>query len=166
MIKVATTLEISGGILVGHDGSPAAAEAVRWAARLAGGLGTQLHVARCWSISTAPRPSSATAGYVPPLTDFEAAVLERLRADIAELDLPTGVVASCHVLHGPPGRRLLEASERADMLVIGSRGAGGFLGLHLGSTADQAVRHARCPVVVVPVEGTDHPQDLDVQLAE
>ena len=70
------------------------------------------------------------------------------------------------MLHGPAGRRLLEASEHVDMLVIGTRGAGGFLGLHLGSTADQVVRHARCPVVVVPVEGADDPPDLDTQLAE
>ena len=47
MIKAATTLEITGGILVGHDGSPAAAESVRWAAGLAGRLGTPLHVVRC-----------------------------------------------------------------------------------------------------------------------
>ena len=164
MIKAATTLEITGGILVGHDGSAAAAESVRWAARLASKLGTPLHVVRCWSISTAPRPATATDGYVPPLTDFEEAVLDRLRADLGQLELD--VRPTCHVLHGPAGRRLLEASERVDMLVIGTRGAGGFLGLHLGSTADQVVRHAHCPVVVVPVEGADDPPDLDTQLAE
>ena len=164
MIKAATSLEITGGILVGHDGSPAAAESVRWAARLAGKLGTPLHVVRCWSISTAPRPATATDGYVPPLTDFETAVHDRLKADIAELGLEPA--PTCHVLHGPAGRRLLEASERVDMLVMGTRGAGGFLGLHLGSTADQVVRHARCPVVVVPTEGIDDPPDLDTQLAD
>lgn len=164
MIKAATTLEVSDGILVGHDGSAAAAESVRWASQLAGRLSTPLHVVRCWSISTAPRPSTATASFVPPLTDFEQAVLERLRADVAELGLQ--VEPTCHVLHGPAGRRLLEASERVEMLVLGSRGAGGFLGLHFGSTADQVVRHAHGPVVVVPVEGADDPPDLDTQLAE
>ena len=164
MIKAATTLDVTGGILVGHDGSAAAAESVRWAARLAGKLGTPLHIVRCWSISTAPRPSTATSTYVPPLTDFEAAVLERLREDISALALEHA--PTCHALHGPAGRRLLEASAKVDMLVIGTRGAGGFLGLHLGSTADQVVRHARCPVVVVPVEGVDDPPDLDTQLAE
>lgn len=162
MIKVRTTLEVTDGILVGHDGSEPAAEAVRWAAALAGRLGTPLHIIRSWSISSAPRPSTAKPGYVPPLTDFEDAVLERLREDIAALALPGEV--NCHVLHGPAGRRLLEVSPKAEMLVIGSRGAGGFLGLHFGSTADQVVRHARCPVVVVPVVGDDDPPDLDSQL--
>jgi nucleotide-binding universal stress UspA family protein len=165
MIKVATTLEVTEGILVGHDGSEAAAEAVRWAAAHAARLGSSLHVVRSWSMSSAPRPSTAKAGYVPPLTDFETAVLEHLRQDIASLSLPAEVDVHCHVLHGPAGRRLLEASAKADMLVIGSRGAGGFLGLRFGSTADQVVRHARCPVVVVPVDGGDDPPDLDTQLS-
>ena len=76
MIKVATTLEIDGGILVGHDGSAAAADAVRWAADLARRLGTRLHIVRSWSISSAPKPSTSAAGYVPPMTDFEAALRE------------------------------------------------------------------------------------------
>jgi len=48
--------------------------------------------------------------------------------------------------------------------VVGSRGAAGFRGLRFGSTADQVVRHAVCPVVVVPVDGSDDPDDLDAQL--
>ena len=166
MIKVATKLEIDGGILVGHDGSAAAADAVRWAARLAARLGARLHIVRSWSISSAPKPSTATAGYVPPMTDFESAVLEHLRADIGALGLSGDVIVDCHVLHGPAARRLLEASKNAEMLVLGTRGAGGFMGLRFGSTADQVVRHARCPVVVVPVDGSDDPPDLDTQLVE
>ena len=164
MIKVATTLEISGGLLVGQDGSKASEEAVRWAAKLAKRLNTPLHVVRAWSISSAPRPATATGGYVPPMTDFEAAVLERLQSDIAAMELPSEVEVHCHVLHGQASRRLLEASPQAEMLVVGTRGAGGFLGLGFGSTADQIVRHARRPVVVVPVTGSDDPPDLDSQL--
>ncbi|MET1059983.1 MAG: universal stress protein, partial [Nocardioides sp.] len=78
MSEVITTLELSGGMLVGHDGSPASAEAVRWAARLAERLDCKLHVIRTWSLSSAPRPASATGGYVPPMADFEAAVVDRL----------------------------------------------------------------------------------------
>jgi nucleotide-binding universal stress UspA family protein len=164
MIEVTTTLDLHGDLVVGHDGSPAAADAVRWAARMASRIGCPLHVVRTWSISSSPRPSTAEPGYVPPLTDFETAVRERLEADVAALGLPAEVDVQCHVLHGPAGRRLLEASEGAEMLVVGSRGAGGFRGLIFGSTADQVVRNARCPVVVVPVHGDDDPADLDVQL--
>lgn len=164
MIEVATTLDLHGHLLVGHDGSPAASDAVRWAARLAGRLGCPLHVVRSWSISSSPRPATAERGYVPPLTDYESAVRERLEAHVAGLSLPAQVDVQCHVLHGPSGRRLLEASLGADMLVVGSRGGGGFRGLLFGSTADQVVRNARCPVVVVPVDGTDDPADLDTQL--
>jgi nucleotide-binding universal stress UspA family protein len=161
-IHVATELHLDGGLLVGHDGSESAAQAVRWAGRLAVRLQCELHVVRTWVISTAPRPSSATTGYVPPLDEFEAAVLDQLRADIAEVELPDGVEPHCHVLHGPTGRRLVEASESgAEMLVVGSRGAGGFRGLVFGSTAEQVVKYARCPVVVVPVDAVGEPADLD-----
>ena len=164
MIKVATTLEISGGLLVGQDGSKASEVAVRWAAGVAVRLGTPLHIVRAWSLSSAPRPATATGGYVPPMTDFESAVLERLRHDVDRLGLGPDVDVHCHVVHGPAGRRLLEAAGQAELLVIGSRGAGGFMGLHFGSTADQVVRHARHPVVVIPVTGSDDPPDLDSEL--
>ncbi len=164
MIEVATKLQLEGGLLVGHDGSAPSSEAVRWAARLSGRLDCTLHILRTWSISSSPRPATAEPGYVPPLSDFEDAVLERLEADVAKLGLPAELDVQSHVLHGAAGRRLLEASAGAEMLIIGSRGAGGFRGLLFGSTADQVVRHARVPVVVVPVDGTDDPADLDTQL--
>jgi nucleotide-binding universal stress UspA family protein len=84
------------------------------------------------------------------MVDFEKAVLVDLQRDVDGLMLPTDPPAQCHVLHGTPGRRLVEASEHADLLVVASRGRGGFRGLVMGSTADQVVRHARCPVVVLP----------------
>ncbi len=165
MVKVKTSLDVSGGVLVGHDGSAAAALAVRWAADLAGRIAAPLHVVRAWSMSSAPKPASATPGFVPPLTDFESAVLDRLRADVDDLHLPDDLSVDCHVVHGAPGRRLLEASDAVDLLVVGARGAGGFLGLRFGSTADQVVRHGHCPVVVVPVagDGDGDPGELDAQ---
>ena len=168
MDKVATTVDASGGLLVGHDGSPASAQAVRWAAGIAGRLGCPLLVVRTWSLSSAPRPSTWATGYVPPLTDFEAAVLDRLHADVAALGLPADVRVTCRVLHGAPGRRLVESSRGAEMLVVGSRGTGGFLGLVMGSTAAQVVGHASCPVVVVPVHGEParHPTEPDSGLAK
>jgi nucleotide-binding universal stress UspA family protein len=152
MDRVATTVDASGGLLVGHDGSPASAQAVRWAVGIARRLGCPLLVVRTWSLSSAPRPSTWATGYVPPLTDFESAVRERLRADVAALELPSDVEVTCGVLHGAAGRRLVESSRGAEMLIVGSRGTGGFRGLVMGSTASQVVGHAACPVVVVPVD--------------
>jgi nucleotide-binding universal stress UspA family protein len=161
MDKVATTLDASGGVLVGHDGSSSSSSAVRWAARLAGRLGCSLHVVRTWALSSAPRPSTWSPGFVPPLGDFEAAVLESLRSDVAGLGLPGDVPVSCHVLHGTAGKRLVESSQGVELLVVGSRGIGGFRGLVTGSTATQVIGHAHCPVVVVPTDGDDADVPLD-----
>lgn len=153
MTDVLEELELDGGLLVGHDGSSASGEAVRWAAAHAARLGTRLHVLRAWVITTAPRPATQEFGYVAPLTDFETAVREALAADLSALDLP-GEVRQ-HVVHGRSAKKLLAAASGVELLVIGRRGEGGFLGLGFGSTADQVVRHAPCPVIVVPVEPGD-----------
>ena len=64
---VAESVQIEGGILVGHDGSKCAQEALGWAARLAARADMDLHVLRAWSMMTAPQPKSWSPGYVPPL---------------------------------------------------------------------------------------------------
>ena len=79
-----------------------------------------------------PRPATATGGYVPPMADFEGAVVDRLRSDITALGLPEGLDVQCHAVHGSAGRRLLEVSKGAHMLVLGTRGGGGFRGLGFG----------------------------------
>ena len=63
MDRVATTVDASGGLLVGHDGSPASAQAVRWAVGIARRLGCPLLVVRTWSLSSAPRPSTWATGH-------------------------------------------------------------------------------------------------------
>ncbi len=166
MSQVVTAVDCTSGIVVGHDGSPPSALAVRWAVKLAGRLGCRVHVIRAWALSSAPRPASWSPGYVPPPTDFAPAVLERLQHDVDALELDTDVEVTCHVLHGSATRRLVEASEGAEMLVVASRGVGGFRGLMLGSTAGQLVGHAHCPVVVVPVNGEDEPVEPDAQLRQ
>jgi nucleotide-binding universal stress UspA family protein len=147
---VRTHVEVAGGVVVGHDGSACAQEAVKWAATLAERANWPLHVIRSWRMVTAPRPSTWEPGYVPPMTDYEQAVLQDLRKDVASA-LGTGRTGEvhCHVVHTAPVKALIEAGAKADLLVVGSRGRGGFAGLLLGSVSDQIVHHAKCPVTVV-----------------
>ena len=80
------------------------------------------------------------------------ALARRVLADASE-GLPIGpdAVDSHRILaEGPAAEVLLRAAERADLLVMGSRGRGGFAGLLLGSVSQQSARHAPCPVVIVP----------------
>lgn len=165
MDTLVTRIDASGAILVGHDGSSQSSLAVHWAADLASRLGVGLHVVRTWTLSSAPRPSTWGVGYVPPLSEFETAVLEQLRGDVAGLQLRQDVEVDCHVLHGAAGRRLVESSPGAEMLVVGSRGIGGFRGLVIGSTAGQVIGHAECPVVVVPVTAAEQPAEPDAGIS-
>jgi nucleotide-binding universal stress UspA family protein len=146
---VCEVVRVEGGIVFGHDGSKCAQEAVRWTGRLAVRADLELHVVRAWSMTTAPRPSSWSAGYVPPLADWEKAVLDELTAHIAAAGLDPKVRVTCHVVHKAPVQALMAAAEGANLLVVGARGRGGFAGLVLGSVSDQLVHHAPCPVTVV-----------------
>ncbi|MEU2350597.1 universal stress protein [Modestobacter sp. NPDC049651] len=147
---VRTELRVDGGVVVGHDGSACAREALRWAAGLAARGGWALHVVRAWRMTTAPRPASWAPGYVPPLPDYEEAVRQELAAHVTEaLGADPGCEVHTWAVHAPPTRALLSASVGADLLVVGARGRGGFAGLVLGSVSDQLVHHADCPVTVI-----------------
>lgn len=137
-------------IVIGYDGSDFADEALRKGLWLASKVGAPAVVVRAWSISNAPRPSTWTPGYVPPVDDFAAAVLEQVKAQTAERiqEFPD-VQVSFQVPHGAAGRELIKASEHARVVVVGTRGLGGFSGLLLGSVSDQVVEHARCDVLVI-----------------
>ena len=148
-MSVATTIEVDGGVLVAHDGSAQAEAAVRTAVRYAVALGKPITAVRAWNVSTAPRPSSAAPGYMPPFEDFEAATLSALEEDLTPIRSEHPEVAiRATVVHGSPAEKLIEASGRADLIVLGSRGHGGFAGLLLGSVSEQVVRHSACPVLI------------------
>ncbi len=152
---VTESVRIEGGILVGHDGSECAQHALRWAGELARRADMDLHVVRAWSMTSAPRPASWSPGYVPPMEDWEGGVLEELTKHVTAAHLDPAVRVSCHAVHRSPAKALVEAAAGADVLVVGARGRGGFGGLLLGSTSDQVVHHAPCPVTVIrPDTGT------------
>jgi nucleotide-binding universal stress UspA family protein len=136
-------------ILVGVDGSPASAAALGWAAGLAGRTGAGL-VAAC-----AFEPAEAE---LPPGRNDElrAEAADRLRDWVAAVPgLP--VEAALHVDEGNPAEVLLDQAERAgaDLVVVGTRGAGGFAGLHLGSVAHHLAHHTVRPLAIVPMQGAE-----------
>ena len=127
-----------------------------WTARWTRSM-RRVRVIRAWSISTAPRPSTWSPGYVPPADDFEAVVRERLAKEVDPIaaEYPD-VQVTLETPHGPAGRELLKAAADARLLVVGTRGMGGFKGLLMGSVSNQVVEHAPCDVLVVR-KGTDEP---------
>ena len=157
--EVSEAVEIDGGVLVGHDGSACAQEALRWAAALAARAGLDLHVLRAWGLTSAPRPATWEPGYVPPLTDFEQAVRAELEGCVSAAKVDPSVRVHVHVVHRPAAKALIAAARGADLLVVGARGGGGFSGLLLGSVSDQCVHHAPCPVTVVRT-GANRPLPL------
>jgi nucleotide-binding universal stress UspA family protein len=156
---VCEVVHVDGGIVLGHDGSKCAQDALRWAGHLARRAGLDLHVLRSWAMTTAPRPATWTAGYVPPLVEWEQAVLAELRGHVAAAGLDPEVRVSCHAVHKAPVPALMVAAEGASLLVVGARGRGGFAGLLLGSVGGQLVHHAPCPVTVVRTGATGREMD-------
>ena len=149
-VHEAERVTINGGVLVGDDGSAVSRAAVVWAAQDAARRGTTLHVLRAWSITRAPRPASWQPGYIPALPEWEASVVQDLQDRCTNVLADTdGVTFEVHAVHAPAAKALIEASAGADLVVVGTRGRGGFAGLVLGSVAEQVVRHAHCPVCVV-----------------
>lgn len=154
-------------IVVGVDGSEASRRAAQWAAREASLRGLGLTLA---SAILPPVSATAFGPGIPVSLDALEEIRQGAAADLASLarELPTPDV-HCEIQVGSPSGVLLAASETAAMLVVGSRGLGGFRGLLLGSVSTQVTGHADCPVVVIqadaPVEGDAIVVGVDGSLA-
>ena len=138
-----------GGIVVGVDGSEHSLQALRWAAAEARLRGARLHVVGTF---TTPIMSTGYEVAVPDPSDLQSASETMLAAAVDSVresgDLD-GVDLATEVLEGHAGERLIALSRESDLIVVGSRGHGGVLGLLLGSVTTYVVNHAHCPVVVV-----------------
>jgi nucleotide-binding universal stress UspA family protein len=136
-------------IVVGVDGSETSRHALRWAAEEAKSHGSQLHVVHAWEV---PAPAVAVGvgrRTAPPEGQHDEA--SRLVADVVRDELgeaPPGDVRTS-IGRGAAAGVLLDAARDADLLVVGSRGLGGFRGLLLGSVSSKMAAHAPCPVVIV-----------------
>jgi nucleotide-binding universal stress UspA family protein len=137
-------------IVVGHDRSAGARDALEVALQLAADLGTPLVVVRAWSIITAPRPATWRFGTVSTLDELGAAVRDQMVTDTSsQVSRFPEVSVGYDCYHAAPAKTLIAASAHARMLVVGPRGLGGFQQLVLGSVSEQCVRHAHCPVLVI-----------------
>ena len=138
-------------IVVGVDGSENAAAALAWAVEEGRRRGATVEAVHAWH---EPVVGGTAAGLVPvPLdTDaFEQGSRQQLDEAVdAVVDDGTGLELERLLVHYSPARVLLDRAAGADLLVVGRRGHGGFMGLLLGSVSQQIVWHAPCPVVVVP----------------
>jgi nucleotide-binding universal stress UspA family protein len=148
MLALAMALDRAPGvarIVVGIDGSPPSLDALAWAAHQAEVTAGALDVVMTWEW-----PSSlGWAMPVPEDFDPEGDVRRTLEAALRSVRAEhTGIAVEGRVVSGHPAPTLVEASKGADLLVVGSRGHGQFVGMLLGSVSEFCVRNAECPVLV------------------
>jgi nucleotide-binding universal stress UspA family protein len=136
-----------GRIVVGVDGSPHSRQALLWALHQGRLTGQPVEAVTSWSIPV----DWGVGGVGNVLTiDWAGQAAATLAETVGSLgDEPGANRVVQHVVMGHPARVLLDAAADADLLVVGSRGRGGFAGMLLGSVSQHVVPRSPCPVVVV-----------------
>lgn len=143
---------MGGRLVVGVDGSKTASSAVRWAAKEAALRGAKLDLVSAWEVS------SPSVGFGLGLAEISDEMLKGLEQNAEEIaataagvarDESPDIAIETRTVEGQPAEVLVEAARDADLLVVGSRGMGGFRELLLGSVSQQCAHHATCPVVIV-----------------
>ena len=132
-------------IIVGVDGSPSSNAALEWAAQEAEIRGSTLELIHAWNY-----PNLGYEGYVAVLEDFEkdaSALLDEVVAFVRKNYPKLQLVSS--LIQGPTAQTIMDRAKEADMVVVGSRGRGGFSALLLGSVGQQLVHHCPAPVVII-----------------
>lgn len=149
-VDVSTLPWTRPGLLVGVDGSASSDAALRFAVSIAPRLDLPVHAMVVWDYPSLMWPDPG--GYYVDFYDRMAHEARGQAAGIAARaflnDRPEWLTTG--TARGNPSRVLIAASRDAAMLVVGSRGHGGFAGLLLGSVSSACAAHAHCPVIVVP----------------
>jgi nucleotide-binding universal stress UspA family protein len=137
-------------IVVGVDGSEPSKAALAWAVRQAELTGATVEAVSAWHWPIAMGGAPFAPVGVLADTDFAGTAARVLDVAIGETVDPAGPVkVSSTVREGNAAQILLDAADGAELLVIGSRGHGGFAEALLGSVGQHCVHHARCPVVII-----------------
>ena len=146
---MATTNQASE-IVVGFDGSECADRALDWAIEEAKVRGSSLRVITTWHV---PTQIYGAPGFVTvvsaPLDEAARDWARGVASGAAERARDQGIEAKSIAPEGQAADALIDASKRASLLVVGSRGHGGFVGLLLGSVGQQCAHHALCPLVII-----------------
>jgi nucleotide-binding universal stress UspA family protein len=132
-------------IVVGIDGSPASFDALDWAGRQANLTHSTLEMITTWDWPTTYGWAMYfPEGYNPSegMPEILSKAADDLRAKYPDLDV------TFRVVQGHPAPLLVEASKGADLLVVGSRGHGEFVGMLIGSVSEFCATNAHCPVLV------------------
>ena len=135
-------------IVVGIDGSAGAAAALRAAVDEATAHGAALEIVHAWFFPWRNGLAGiASSIAVEELERMASEMVDAAMAEARDLGAPD---VTATIARGPAAPALLEAAKGADLLVVGTRGLGGFAGLLLGSVSQQCVHHAPCPLLLVP----------------
>jgi nucleotide-binding universal stress UspA family protein len=139
-------------IVAGVDGTPSSLDALSWAIGQAVLTGATVDAVIAWRYPDLA--ASGGYGLVPPGADGSYGLPEIADKTLTEaisgtLGPASGVHVRPWVIEGHAARALLDASVGAELLVVGSRGHGGFAEALLGSVSQHCVQHASCPVVVI-----------------
>jgi nucleotide-binding universal stress UspA family protein len=136
-------------IVVGTDGSPHAERALEFAAEEARRRDAIVHVVTAWHVPAAVYRPGFAPMVNPSLEESAQEAAEDVAARAAKNLRARGLEAETSVCHAQAADALVQQAEGADLLVVGSRGHGGFSGLLLGSVGQQCAQHAPCPTVIV-----------------
>ena len=141
----------AGRIVVGVDGSTASMAAVKWAVDEGELRGAAVQAVMAWQNPVIYNPPNVMA--VSTLVsgdDVAAAASTEVARIAAEAGQGREVQITGEALEGHPAQVLISAARDAALLVVGSRGHGGFVGALIGSVSQHVVAHASCPVVIIP----------------
>jgi nucleotide-binding universal stress UspA family protein len=143
-------------VVVGIDGSPAAAEALEWAVAVARLTGARVEAVYAWDPSAIVAAGPPQADWRPLRQAAKRHAVELVRRVIGAAE---GVEVAPRMIVGRAAEALVDASADADLLVVGTRGVAGLESIEVGSVSHHCVAYAECPVVIVRHDPLRKPHD-------
>jgi len=153
------------GIVVGVDGSQQSRCALKWAEKEARRRGSVLNIVSAYTIPVFAA-SSMDAGYSTLDDDLIRGgaedIVRQAREELGDTDVPVRT----YIESGDPAGVLLDLSTDADLVVVGTRGRGGFVGRLLGSVSSALPAHSKCPTVVVPLSMAKEQESAELEVRD